>query len=149
MKNLLLCLCFLTVTGISAPFARAQINSVLSSFQCDPTSCVEQTLPTTSGTAFVSYNATCTGGIIASIEGSAKAVIGLDAPCTSPYVAKAQVTTSTTTFTDDCGDPYDVSEITTNESIVSALGATIFNLTQSIGCDNSTSGPFTTGTAPC
>jgi hypothetical protein len=153
MKTLLSVFGFLLIWIAVAPLANAQTNFTLASFQCDPISCAEQTGPTTVGTAFVSYNATCNGGIIASIEGSAKSVIGLDEPCSTPYIAKAQVSTSRTTQNevDGCGNDVEIviDTIITNEQILTVLGTTVFNFTQGISCDNATFGPTTSGLAPC
>lgn len=141
--------CFLAVAWLFAPVAHAQINYILSAFQCDPTSCFEQTPPTTSGTAFVSFNATCTGGVIGDFEGSASAQLGVNGPCKVDYVAQAQVTTITQTFTDDCGDPYEVSTVNQMVQILTPLLTVVWSDTAGVSCDGGTTGPTNNGTRPC
>src|ERR1700746_1488148 len=96
METALAFSCFFVLASFLLPLTHAT-DFTFSSFQCDPSSCVEQTLPTESGSAFVSFNATCTGGAIGGIEGSALARIGIPEPCSAPFVAKAIVQQSTTT----------------------------------------------------
>jgi hypothetical protein len=149
MKNLLVSFCFLTVVSLLAPVARAQTNFLLSTFQCDPSSCVEQSPPDVVGSAFVSYNAACTGGAVGSFEGSASSVVGKDGPCNSPFVAKAQVTRSRQTQLDDFGCPYDVDSVTQTAQVLTPLQVIVFSTEGGVSCDGGTFGPTNNGTRPC
>ncbi len=148
MKTALAVFLIFVIASLSAPQARAQ-DYMFSYFQCSPLSCVEQTLPEVVGTAFVSYNATCTGGVVGSISGSVKSQIGIDGPCPTLYVAKASVTTSTTTYLDDCGDPYDLSSFTAIAQVLTPFGTVVFNDEAGADCIGGTSGPTNNGKKPC
>ena len=122
---------------------------VFSSFQCDPSSCAEQTGPTVAGSAFVSFNSTCTGGIIAGIDGSALARIGIPDACTTPFIAKAAVEQSTTTQLDDFGCTFNLSSVTQTAEILTPFLTVVFTDEQGSDCQGGTSGPTNNGTKPC
>lgn len=147
MKIALSLICFFTVASFFASPVRADF--VFSSFQCDPSECIEQTGPRTVGTAFVSFNATCTGGVVNTIEGSAQAQIGVPDACTLPYIAFAQIQQSTETELDDFGCPYDLSTVTQIASVFTAAGVQVFSDQGGSDCQGGTFGPTNDGTKPC
>lgn len=148
MKTALSLCCFLAITCFSAPMGRAN-DFVFSSFQCDPSTCVEQTLPTEVGSAFVSFNATCTGGIVGNLEGSALAQVGIPEPCAVPYVAKALIEQSTTTQLDDFGCPYNLSTVKQTAEVLTPLGTIVYSTEAGIDCQGGKFGPTNNGTKPC
>lgn len=148
MKNLLGLFCFLAGAAFLPPTSRAT-DFVFSSFQCDPTSCQEQTVPVVAGTAFVSYDATCTGGAVPGFSGSAKSQVGVNGPCNSLFIAQAQVQQSTTTQLDDFGCPFNLSTATAIAQILTPLGVPVFTDTFSVSCDGGISGPTNNGERPC
>jgi len=148
MKIVLAFFCFCAVASFLVPPAHAT-DFVFSSFQCDPSQCIEQTMPITVGSAFVSFNATCTGGMVGSIEGSALAQIGVPNPCPAPYIAYAQIQQSTQTLLDDFGCPYDLSSVTQTAKIFSAAGVQVYSDVGGVDCQGGTFGPTNDGTKPC
>jgi hypothetical protein len=148
MKIALGLLCFFTVASF-LPSPIHATDFVFSSFQCDPSECIEQTAPTTVGTAFVSFNATCTGGAVSTIEGSALAQIGVPEPCTAPFIAFAQIQQSTTTELDDFGCPFNLSSVTQTAKVFSAAGVQVFSDVGGSDCQGGTFGPTNDGTKPC
>lgn len=147
MKTVLAVCCFFAAVSFLHPTAHAT-DFVFSSFQCDPSSCVELTLPTTTGSAFVSYNATCTAGV-PSIEGSALAKVGDPEPCPRPYVAKALIEQSMTTQLDDFGCPYNLSIVTQTAQILTPFLVVVFNDQLTVDCQGGITGPTLNGTKPC
>lgn len=134
------------VLSLFAPRAHAT-DFLLTSLQCDPSSCVEQTLPTVAGSAFVSYNASCTGSI--SFEGSASSKLGIDGPCNNPFIARARVTTSTKTELDDFGCEFEIDSVTAIGEVLTPLGVVIFQSQAGASCDGGVFGPTNNGEAPC
>ena len=65
MKLTLIILGLLAAHVLLTPSAQAQTpDFIFSSFQCDPSSCEETGPLSTTGSAFVSVDSTCTGGAI-------------------------------------------------------------------------------------
>jgi hypothetical protein len=147
MKRMFALVCCFTALSLFAPPAHAT-DFVLASLQCDPSSCTEQTLPTFVGSAFVSYNATCTGSGI-SVEGSASSQVGVDGPCNSPFIARARVTTSTKTELDDFGCEFNIDSVTAIGEVLSPLGVVVFQTQAGVACDGGVFGPTNNGVAPC
>jgi hypothetical protein len=148
MKIILGLFCFLAAASILAPASHAT-DFVFSSFQCDPSSCSEQTLPTEVGSSLVSFNATCTGGVVGDIEGSALAQVGIPEACSTPYVAKAQVQQSTTTQLDDFGCPFNLSSVTQIAQILTPFLVPVFTDKAGLDCQGGTFGPTNNGDKPC
>ena len=146
MKTMLALLGWIIALSLFAPPAHAT-DFLLASLQCDPSSCVEQTLPTVAGAAFVSYNASCTGSI--SFEGSASSQVGIDGPCNSPFVARARVTTSTKTELDDFGCEFNIDSVTAIGEILTPLGVVVFQTQAGASCDGGVFGPTNNGEALC
>jgi hypothetical protein len=148
MKTIGTLSCLLTVVAVFAPKSHAT-DFVFSSFQCDPSECIEQTVPVTQGSAFVSFNATCTGGAVGEISGSASIVIGVPTACNAPYVAYAQVQQSTQTLLDDFGCAYDLSSETQIAKIFNSAGTLVFDDEAGVDCQGGTFGPTNNGLRPC
>jgi hypothetical protein len=140
---------FAVFSVLFAPAARAT-DFVFSSFQCDPSSCVERTpVPVTQGSAFVSFNGTCTGGAVAGIEAFASAQVGTPNPCQSPYTPEAKISIQTTEQLDDFGCEYAIDTEINAFNIYDASGINVFHNSSGTSCDGGTTGPFTAGSRPC
>lgn len=150
MKQVWLLACSISFSVAFAQTAHAKTDYVFSSFQCDPLSCQEEGPAETIGSVQVSFNSTCTGGAIGGLNGSAKITIGIPNACKTPYIPFAIVETSQSEYLDDCGDPYYVDYVTETGEVISPLtGATVFNLSNSAGCDGSITSPVVIGNKPC
>jgi hypothetical protein len=149
MKLITLSLLFAAVVSLALN-AHAQSNKEFSSFQCDPTSCSEEGPAETSGSVFVSFTSTCTGGVVAGMNGNAKVTIGPG--CHSLYIPYALVQTSTTELynNDTCpATTYYVSYVTPNAEVFNVFGTVVFHTESTTGCDGSTTGLTVIGTKPC
>jgi len=150
MKRMLVSICFLAVLGLFVPAARAQTNFIFSSFQCDPSSCIDETpIPVFQGLALVTFDSTCTGGAITGISGRAKAVVGDIGQCRDPYTPHAEIDRYRSTYLDDCGNPYSVDSETEIAEIKNAGGAIVFLDEAGVSCDGGTTGPTSNGSRPC
>jgi hypothetical protein len=149
MKHTLLMLCSAAFFALFAQAATAQTNYVFSYFQCDPSSCQEEGPAETQGGVLVSFSSTCTGGAVPGLSGKAAITIGTPGACKTPYIPYALVETSATQYLDDCGDPYTVNYVTEIGEVFSVLGVTVFNISNSAGCDGSIQSPVVIGTKPC
>ena len=150
MRKTLYCVSFITAVTLLVGSAKAQTNYVFTSFQCTPSSCIEETpIPVVQGGVAVSFTSTCSGGIVSGISGQASAVIGINGECPVPYTPHAEVDKSTTTELDDCGDPYNVDSETEIAEIKSVLGTIVWLDEAGASCDGGTFGPTNNGTKPC
>lgn len=148
-KTLLTILALWFVAALFAPAAHAT-DFVFSSFQCDPSSCIEQTpVPVTQGSVFVSFNGTCTGGAVAGIEAFASAQVGIPEPCQTAYTPQAKIAVTRSELLDDFGCEYFVDTEINRFDIFDATGVNVFNSSSGAACDGSTTGPFQVGFRPC
>jgi hypothetical protein len=149
MKKLIALFVFAMGASFLVPAAQGT-DFVFSSFQCDPVSCIETTaVPVTQGSVSVSFNGTCTGGVVAGIEAFATAQVGIPNPCQSPYTPRAQISINEQELLDDFGCTYLVDTEINRFDIFDASGINVFNNSSGSSCDGSTTGPFTAGTRPC
>jgi hypothetical protein len=132
-------------------------SSLMGTSQCDPVSCYEQLLPTTSGYSITNFYGTCHPANSADfpLTMRASASIGAKTACLAPYAASTQVYPSTTDYIE--GPPpttcnyeyYEVDYETAVAEVFSAAGTVVFHLSLTEGCDGSLSGPTQIGTLPC
>jgi hypothetical protein len=145
MKRIWLLLSFAIFTATFVHIARAQ-DLVFSSYQCDPTSCKEEGVTGTDGSASVSFIGYCTGDIVPVLSFGASASIE---NCSSFYTPVALVEVSETEYRGDCGDLYYVSYETPFAEVLNLAGITVFSLSATYGCYGSESSPIRQGTKPC
>ena len=123
-----------------------------SQFQCDPLSCQEQTpTPVFTGYTIVNLNATCTvpGGANHPFTGSAKAAVGSNGVCHSPYTPFSEVSRWTHIIPIDSCDENSVDGVDFIAEIFDSSGKVIFRADASGGCDGSNSGVTKIGSQPC
>lgn len=147
MKLTLIILGLLAAHVLLTPSAQAQTpDFIFSSFQCDPSSCEETGPLSTTGSAFVSVDSTCTGG---AIPGLNKRVLATVANCSLPYQPFALVESFRTELLDDCGDPYFVDTMRTTGEVFNFIGSVVFNIQIEFSCDGGEGSPTVFGEKPC
>lgn len=149
MKRLIALVFVLVGLAVLTPSGQAT-DFVISSFQCDPSSCTERTpSPVFQATVFVSFNGVCTGGAVGGIESFATAFVGAPTPCKVPFTPVARIVIDESEFLDDFGCPFLVDTVTENADVLDVIGDTVFHRETGAACDGSTSGPFSAGSQPC
>jgi hypothetical protein len=118
-------------------------------FQCDPISCKNTGPPEFQGSVSVSYNSTCSGGVITGIDGSAQASIGINGPCPNLYIPQALVETFTTELLDDFGCPYFIDTVRNHSEIYNQFGIIVLHISNEASCDGGGTNDTISGTRPC
>jgi hypothetical protein len=145
-------LCSFAAVLLLAPHAHAQTNYVFSYTQCNPLSCEELGPYERQGSVFVSFNGTCTGGIVTGIKANAGIQIGSNGVCSLPYQPYALIKTSILELENRDACPpyfYDVSYVTETVEIYNLLGTTVYYYAATQGCDGSITGATVLGKIPC
>ena len=156
MKFFIFCI-GLGVLFLPAP-ARAQNpppNFIFSSFQCDPLSCDNRSLPTVEGTVFATFDSTCTGGAVGGITAEVTTIIGVDpvtgqpSPCHSPFVARAAFEVIRTEELDDFCEPFLLDTVRQISEVLTPLGGFVWHKELSTSCDGGNTVFSTVGVRPC
>jgi hypothetical protein len=156
MKTLVFCIGLGVLLFASS--ARAQNpppNFIFSSFQCDPLSCDNRSLPTVEGTVFATFDSTCTGGAVGGIQAEMTTIIGIDpvtgqpSPCHVPLVARAAFEVFRTEELDDFCEPFLLDTVRQISEVLGPLGVFLWHKELSASCDGGGTGVFVAGTRPC
>lgn len=152
MKSFVLVI-FGAIALVGVPRSFSQTNYVFDSFDCNPFSCTDTGPYATQSQVAVTFDGTCTGGIISGISGQAVGLIGYPVACTLPYkgVAEAMETQSTYYEEVDCEEvEYYVDYITPIITIYNVLGTQVYSSEGGTdGCDGSETDGTKFGTKPC
>jgi len=129
--------------------SRAQ-NYIFSSYQCDPTSCVEIGPAAKTESVLVTFTGVCTGGAVENpLNLSAYSFVE---NCSVPYIPYASTEVSRLElYNEDGCSPYEyeVDYVTPTTEIFTASGQVYWYQEVTYGCDGSTTGVTTFGTKPC
>jgi hypothetical protein len=129
--------------------SRAQVNYVFSSYQCNPSSCVEIGPSAKTEQVSVNFSGVCTGGAIGGIEAEATTTL---LNCTVPYVPTASTEPFTEEYEDDdeCPpEPYTVGYVTPISAIYNSAGTEVWSEYYTAGCDGSGTTTTQEGEYPC
>lgn len=145
MKICVLLFAFVVIGAVPSP---AQVNYVFSSYDCDPSSCVEIGPAAKTETVQVTFSGVCTGGIIGGIEAEATTTL---LNCTTAYVPAASTETFSEQYEDEDECPpelYTVDYVNPISAIY--LGSTVvFTEFYTSGCDGSGTSVTKEGNYPC
>src|ERR1051325_10398334 len=137
---------FIALGVLFVPPAHAQ-DFVFSSFQCDPLSCDARTpFPVFQATVNVTFDGTCTGGVVGGIDSFATTFVN---ECPVPFTPIAHIEVSTAELEDDFGCIFVVDTVTESSEVQDVLGNTVFFKSSGASCDGGLSGPFSAGIKPC
>lgn len=146
IKTFVLVFAFVVIASVPS---RAQVNYVFSSYQCDPSSCVEIGPYAKTESVSVTFSGVCTGGIIAGIKAEASTTL-LD--CSVPYSPTASTEPFSEEYEDDDECPpvaYTVDYVTPISAVYNAAGTAVFTEYYTAGCDGSGTTTTKEGTNPC
>lgn len=154
MKRLSIVLALCLLSMLLSSRAHAQ-DLVFSSFQCDPTSCVNELPATVEGSVSGTFDGKCTGGVIGGIHAEATSTVGIDpttgqpAPCNSPYIPRVEFEVVRTTELNDFCEPFHLDTVRQISEILNPDRSIVFHKELSASCDGGTTGIVDTGTKPC